>query len=80
MGPEKIAQATRFAVVFVGMRRRSRGHYAVECELLAAPGERTAAGAITERYARAVERQVRAAPSDWLWTHRRWKLAPPPGD
>jgi KDO2-lipid IV(A) lauroyltransferase len=77
MGPEKIAQATRFAVIFVAMRRLSRGQYEVVCELLAPPGERTAAGEITERYARAVERQVRAAPADWMWSHRRWKLAPP---
>ena len=77
MGPEKIAQATRFAVIFAGMRRLTRGHYEVSCELLAAAGERAEPGEITERYARAVERQVRAAPSDWLWTHRRWKLALP---
>jgi Kdo2-lipid IVA lauroyltransferase/acyltransferase len=77
MGPEKIAQATRFAVIFAGMRRRSRGHYEVVCELLAAPGERAAPGQITERYARAVEQQVRAAPADWMWSHRRWKLPPP---
>jgi len=77
MGPEKIAQATRFAVIFVGMRRLARGHYEVFCEPLAAAGERAAAGEITERYARAVERQVRAAPADWLWSHRRWKLPPP---
>jgi Kdo2-lipid IVA lauroyltransferase/acyltransferase len=77
MGPEKLAQATRHAVIFVGMRRLSRGHYEVVCEQLAAPAERAAPGVVTERYARAVERQIRAAPSDWLWGHRRWKLAPP---
>jgi KDO2-lipid IV(A) lauroyltransferase len=77
MGPEKIAQATRFAVVFAGMRRRSRGHYEVSCELLAPAGERAAPAQLTERYARAVERQVRAAPADWMWSHRRWKLPPP---
>jgi len=77
MGPEKIAQATRFAVIFAGMRRRSRGHYEVVFETLAAAGERAAPGEFTERYARAVERQVRAAPADWMWSHRRWKLPPP---
>jgi Kdo2-lipid IVA lauroyltransferase/acyltransferase len=77
MGPEKIAQATRFAVIFAGMRRLSRGHYEVVCEQLAPQGERAAPGEITERYARAVERQVRAAPADWMWLHRRWKLPPP---
>ncbi len=77
MGPEKIAQAARFAVTFVGMRRIARGHYEVTCEALATARERAATGEITERYARAVERQVRAAPADWLWSHRRWKLPPP---
>jgi Kdo2-lipid IVA lauroyltransferase/acyltransferase len=78
MGPEKIAQATRFAVVFAGMRRVARGRYEVVCEQLATRGERPAPGEITERYARAVERQVLAAPADWMWSHRRWKL-PAPG-
>ncbi len=79
MGPEKIAQATRFAVIFTGMRRIARGQYEVDCELLAPPGERATPGEITERYARAVEQQIRAAPGDWMWSHRRWKLPPPDG-
>jgi KDO2-lipid IV(A) lauroyltransferase len=78
MGPEKIAQATRFAVVFMGMRRLSRGYYEVFCEPLAVARERTTPGQITERYARELEKEVRAAPADWLWSHRRWKLEPPP--
>jgi KDO2-lipid IV(A) lauroyltransferase len=77
LGPAKIAQATRFAVLFAHMLRSSRGHYEVAFEPLAAAGERATAAEITERYARAVERQVRAAPADWLWSHRRWKLPPP---
>ena len=31
-------------------------------------------GALTERYARLVEEQIRAAPPDWPWSHKRWKL------
>jgi KDO2-lipid IV(A) lauroyltransferase len=77
MGPEKIAQAARFAVIFAGMRRHARGHYEVVCEQLAAADERVTAGEITERYARAVERQVLESPADWMWLHRRWKLPAP---
>ena len=79
LGPAKIAQATRFAVLFARMRRISRGHYEVCFVPLAAAGERASADEITERYARVVETQVRAAPADWLWSHRRWKLPPPGG-
>jgi len=77
LGPAKIAQATRFAVLFARMQRSARGHYEVIFEPLAAAGERATAEEITERYARAVEAQVLTAPADWLWSHRRWKLSPP---
>ncbi len=76
-GPEKIAQVTRCAVVFASMRRIERGRYEVTLEPLL--GARTPAepGALTERYARRVEAQVRASPADWTWSHRRWKLRRP---
>lgn len=77
MGPEKIAQVTRQAVVFAGMRRSARGRYEVSFETLAPAGARAEAGALTERYARLVEAQVLASPEDWTWSHRRWKLRRP---
>ena len=74
MGPEEIARVTRFPVFFIAMRRTSRGHYEMEFEPLAAGGEVGATGELTERYARLVERQIHAAPPDWPWSHKRWKL------
>jgi Kdo2-lipid IVA lauroyltransferase/acyltransferase len=74
MGPEEIARVTRFPVFFIAIRRTGRGCYEMECEPLAAPGEPLAPGALTEAYARRVERQIRAAPPDWPWSHKRWKL------
>lgn len=32
----------------------------------------------TARITAALERIIRQAPEQWLWLHRRWKLAPPP--
>ncbi|MGB6452458.1 MAG: lysophospholipid acyltransferase family protein [Steroidobacteraceae bacterium] len=77
MGPEKIAQATRYAVVFASMRRIERGRYEVEFERLLAARAPVDPGVLTERYARRVEAQVRASPEDWMWSHRRWKLRRP---
>ncbi len=77
MGPEKIAQATRCAVVFASMQRAGRGRYVVAFELLSSGGAPSSPGEITERYARRVEAQVRASPPDWTWSHRRWKLRRP---
>jgi KDO2-lipid IV(A) lauroyltransferase len=74
MGPEEISRVTRFPVFFIEMRRLSRGHYEMAFRLLARPEERLKTGELTERYARLVETQIRAAPADWPWSHKRWKL------
>jgi len=74
MGPEEIARVTRLPVFFIAMRRRARGFYEMEFERLAAAGGEMPHGTLTERYARLVEAQIRAAPPDWLWSHKRWKL------
>jgi KDO2-lipid IV(A) lauroyltransferase len=70
MGPEEISRVTRFPPFFIAMRRTARGYYEMEFQpLLPAPGS-----TLTERYARLVEEQIRAAPADWPWSHKRWKL------
>jgi Kdo2-lipid IVA lauroyltransferase/acyltransferase len=74
MGPEQMARAARYAAVFVALRRTSRGHYEIEFAELAASGEQLPPGEFTARYARLVEREVLAAPTDWTWGHKRWKL------
>jgi Kdo2-lipid IVA lauroyltransferase/acyltransferase len=74
MGAEEIARVTRFPVFFIAMRRLARGCYEMELQPLAAPGERPPPGALTEAYARLVEAQIHAAPPDWPWSHKRWKL------
>jgi len=74
MGAEEITRVTKFPAFFVGLRRTSRGHYAVAVTPLSEPGEKPATGALTERYARLVEAQIQASPADWPWSHKRWKL------
>jgi Kdo2-lipid IVA lauroyltransferase/acyltransferase len=74
MGPEEIARVTRFPVFFIAMRRIARGHYEMEFQPLVTGGHIGPSGALTERYARVVEQQIHAAPPDWPWSHKRWKL------
>jgi Kdo2-lipid IVA lauroyltransferase/acyltransferase len=74
VGAEEIARVTKFPVFFLAMRRQRRGYYQVSAEPLVQGGEALAPGELTERYARRVEAQIRAAPSDWPWSHKRWKL------
>ena len=74
MGPEEITRVTRLPAFFIEMRRTRRGYYEMDFLPLLAPGETLPAGELTERYARLVERQIRASPPDWPWSHKRWKL------
>jgi Kdo2-lipid IVA lauroyltransferase/acyltransferase len=74
MGPEEISRVTKFPVFFIEMRRTRRGFYEMAFQPLGTPEERLKPGELTERYARLVETQIRAAPPDWPWSHKRWKL------
>jgi len=75
MGPELLGRALRSTVYYVSMRRVARGQYDIEFVPLNEPGEKAPSGSITERYARALERDVQADPAGWWWSHRRWKLS-----
>jgi len=73
VGAQKIAQLTKYPVIFVGMKRLSLGHYEVYFEELAqAPYEKEGYD-ITEKYARATEKMILEAPEDWMWSNRKWK-------
>ncbi len=74
LGAEQIARGTRLPVIYVVMRRVRRGYYEVELQTLWDGRETLEPGGITERYARACERDVLASPADWLWSYRRWRL------
>jgi KDO2-lipid IV(A) lauroyltransferase len=75
-GPEQMARATRYGAIYVSLRRLRRGYYQAECLPLAEAPETLAPGEFTARYARLVEKDILAAPSEWTWGHRRWKLKP----
>lgn len=73
MAPEIIARFTNYPVYFASMRRQSRGHYAVEFEKISEPPYKGRDQVVVPAYVNAVEAQIRSAPEDWFWMHRRWK-------
>lgn len=77
IGAEQIARAMRLPLMYLVMRRVSRGYYEVELRPLWDGGETLPPNAITERYARACEVDVLRSPADWLWSYRRWRLKKP---
>ncbi len=72
-GIERLAKKLDYSIVFVDMRRTSRGHYEVRFELIVDNPKEMNDGEIMERYVRSVERFIQSNPDNWLWSHRRWK-------
>jgi KDO2-lipid IV(A) lauroyltransferase len=78
VGADKIARILKAPVVYVAMRRERRGHYVAHLTMLAEPPyDREGGTWIIDRYAKALEAEIRASPPDWLWIHRKWKYAKP---
>ena len=75
-GPEKHARNNDSPVIFAEIERVKRGYYELTLSVLAEKPSELDAGEITSRYAQKMEGCIRKHPSDWLWSHRRWKHKP----
>jgi KDO2-lipid IV(A) lauroyltransferase len=74
LGAEEIVRKMHYAAFFIEMRRTARGRYEMGFRPIVGADERLAPGEFTERYVKLVEAQIRAAPADWPWSHKRWRL------
>jgi KDO2-lipid IV(A) lauroyltransferase len=72
-GTEMIARKMNFPVVYVSVKRKSRGHYHIFAETLFEEPALTGDGEISEGHTRKLESEIRQQPEIWLWSHRRWK-------
>lgn len=73
-GPERGAKLNRSAVVMISIHKIKRGYYESKAELLTTNARELPDGAITEKMIRFIERSIRQSPSNYLWSHRRWKF------
>jgi KDO2-lipid IV(A) lauroyltransferase len=75
LGTEKLSKKLDAAVVFIKIRKASRGHYRVEFQLITDRPETKAPFEITNDHVRILEDMIREAPEYWLWSHKRWKYS-----
>lgn len=73
-GTETLARKLGYAVVYMDIERLGRGHYRVTIRPICDNPADLAPMEITRRYAKLLENTIRRCPSDWLWTHKRWKI------
>ncbi|MBP7557054.1 MAG: lysophospholipid acyltransferase family protein [Chitinophagaceae bacterium] len=72
-GPAKGAVKNNTAVVFVGFERIKRGYYAYRTIPITEEASAYTPEQLTVLYKQALEKFIRQNPSNYLWTHRRWR-------
>jgi len=78
-GIEKWAKDYNAAVVYGAVKRVDRGRYSVDFRLVKEHVLDSEKGEVVDRCLGELEREIREAPSDWLWSHKRWKHTKPEG-
>jgi KDO2-lipid IV(A) lauroyltransferase len=73
LGTEKYSKRYNYPVIFGKINRLRRGYYDMEFILVVDDPSNTLPGEITERHTQILEKMILENPSNWLWTHRRWK-------
>ena len=73
-GAERLARRQKLPVFYLEMVRVRRGYYEMTFLPIAEPPyDDLPLGTIMERYRDYMEMTIRNHPSDWLWSHKRWK-------
>jgi len=73
-GPEKYAKSNDYPVVYIDVQRKKRGFYEIELSKLVDQPNNTTDGEITTAFAQKLESVILQNPTNWLWSHNRWKL------
>ncbi len=76
-GADKLSRKTGYPVYLVDIQLKRRGFYEVKFTELCSHPAQTKEGEITAIYAEKLEKFIRENPSQWLWSHRRWKRKRP---
>lgn len=73
-GTERLARSFKLPVFYIEMERVRRGRYSMTFYPIAEPPyDQLPNGELINRYRDLLEKTIQKAPSDWLWSHKRWK-------
>lgn len=72
-GPEQLSRKLDMPVLYLNIERVERGKYRAGLTSITEHPTSLSDGEISQRFASLLEEGIIKSPSDWLWTHRRWK-------
>lgn len=72
-GSMGVAQRLGMAVVYMRMERVERGHYKVTYVNICDDASKFTPEEILKMYYTELEKEIKDNPTNWLWSHKRWK-------
>ena len=72
-GAERLARKLDLEIWYMHITRKRRGYYRCDIQLVFEHTGDLPEFAVTEKYMRLLEDNIRECPELWLWTHNRWK-------
>lgn len=72
-GPEKTARLNNSPVLFLHFYKVKRGYYKLDYTLVTTQPKTYANGQLTKQLVQLTEDAILKKPSNYLWSHRRWK-------
>jgi len=75
VGAEMVARELDFGVVYAKINRVRRGYYEASFELISDQPKKTKLNRITDTFTEWLEQDIYSDPTQYLWTHRRFKHA-----
>ncbi|ANQ49396.2 lysophospholipid acyltransferase family protein [Flammeovirga sp. MY04] len=73
-GPEKVTEFMNYPVIFSKIRRVKRGYYEITIvDLHDGSDYEKGSNEILKKFSKQVEENIKEQPSNWLWSHKRWK-------
>ena len=72
-----IANTYNLPVIYYTVNKVQRGYYELEFKLLCSEPLSLPYGELTEKYVNFLEKDILKEPSQWIWSHKRWKKTKP---
>jgi KDO2-lipid IV(A) lauroyltransferase len=77
MTPALLGAKFGYPIIYLHETSPKKGYYEVIAHIIEEHPQKEDALAITKKYMHILEKQIQDYPSQWLWSHRRWKSKPP---
>ncbi len=73
-GMARFSKQYNMPIVFMCIHRISRGNYLIKVELICENPQELSEEEIIQKHAQLLEKDIKAEPRFWFWSHKRWKF------